>query len=175
MFLSASARVTNEYACSLRTRRWLLRFGGVAHGKVSAIGVMEDQCADAGFGIHHESFRELHADFFGLQQFPDGGLIFQVGARGIAETIALASVAGREALCHGHLGCVGEAPVFTDTAMQPFGAGFGGFDGQSLQAMAQEIVAFVFCLFGALADTFSSSDDEKREVVALAILDRKSV
>src|SRR5206468_138252 len=102
---------------------------GVAYGKIGAIGMMEDQRTDAGFRIHHESFRELHANFFRLQELPDSGLIFQVGARRITETVALAAVAGSEALCHGHPGRIGEAPVLTDAAVQPFGAGFCSFDG----------------------------------------------
>jgi hypothetical protein len=36
--------------------RYASDFGGVADAEVSAIGVVEDEGADAGFGIHHHTF-----------------------------------------------------------------------------------------------------------------------
>src|SRR5256886_10537257 len=48
-------------------------------------------------------------------------------------------------------------------AVHPLGAAFRSFDGKSLQAVAQEIIAFVFCFFGALADALAGRHDEKRE------------
>src|SRR5690242_20178779 len=150
-------------------------FTDIAHRKITAVGVMEDHRTDAGFGIHHESFGELHADVLGFEQLPDGGLIFQAGASRIAEAVALAPIAGSEALGHGHLGRIGEAPILTNAAMQPFGAAFGSFDGQSLQAVTQEIVAVVFCFFGALADAFTGGHYEEREVVTLAVLSGQNV
>ena len=59
--------------------------------------------------------------------------------------------------------------------MQPFGARLRSFDGQGLQAVAEEVVAFVFRLFGALADAFAGGADEEREMVALAALARQNI
>src|SRR5689334_10109190 len=137
--------------------------------------MVEDKRADAGFGIHHETFGELDADFFGLQQFPDAGLVLQIGAGGVAEAVALAAIARSEALRQRHFRRIGETPVFADAAVQPFGAAFGRFDGESLQAVAEKIIAFVLGLLRALADAFASGDDEKSEVVALAILNGQNI
>ena len=41
------------------------RFPFFTRGEISAIGMVEHQRAHAGLRIHHESFRQLHADFFG--------------------------------------------------------------------------------------------------------------
>src|SRR5579859_201820 len=132
--------------------------------------MMKDQRADAGFGVHHEAFGKLHPDFFRLEQLPDAGLIFQVGARRITKAVALAAIARSESLRHGHLGGIGEAPVFADPAMQPFGAALRRFDSQGLQAVAEKIIPFVFCLFGALTDTFTCCNNKECEVVAAAAL-----
>src|SRR6266568_2834063 len=40
---------------------------GIARRKIRAIRVMEYQRAHAGLRVHHEAFRQLHADFFGFQ------------------------------------------------------------------------------------------------------------
>ena len=98
--------------------------------------MVEDQRADAGFRVHHEAFRKLHADFFRLEQFPNASLIFQVGASRIAETVTLAPIARSEPRRHGHLRRIRKAPVFTNAAVQPFGTAFRGFDGERLQAVA---------------------------------------
>src|SRR2546430_17581564 len=60
-------------------------------------------------------------------------------------------------------------------AVHPLGAAFRSFDGKSLQAVAQEIIAFVFCFFGALADALAGRHDEKREMVTLSVLGRQEV
>src|SRR5215475_9652430 len=143
--------------------------------KITAVGMMEDQRADAGFRIHHEAFGELNADFFGPQELPDAGLILQVGASRITEAVALAAIARSQALRHGHLGRVGEAPVLTDAAVQPFGAALCRFNGQSLQAVTQEIVAFVLGLLRTLANSFAGRHDEEREMVALAVFGRQNI
>lgn len=39
----------------------------IADGEIRAIGMMKDQRADAGFGVHHEAFGELYTDFFWLE------------------------------------------------------------------------------------------------------------
>src|SRR5207244_10169367 len=94
--------------------------------------------------------------------FPDACLIYQVAAGRITKTVALAAIAGGEALRHGHPRPIAETPVLTDAAVHPLGAAFRSFDGKSLQAVAQEIIAFVFCFFGALADALAGRHDEKR-------------
>src|SRR5262249_1726731 len=94
---------------------------------------------------------------------------------GITKTVALAAITGSEALRHGHLGWIGKSPILANAAMQPFGARLRSFDGQGLQAVAEEVVAFVFGFFGALADAFSGGDDEERQVVAAAVLSRQNV
>jgi len=38
----------------------------VADRKVGAVRVMKDECANAGFRIHHESFGKLYANFLGM-------------------------------------------------------------------------------------------------------------
>src|SRR5262249_50238394 len=130
--------------------------------KITAIGMMEDQRADAGFRIHHEAFGELNADFFKPQELPDAGLILQIRANRITEAVALTAIARSQALRHNHLQRVREAPVLTDAAVQPFGAALCHFNNQSLQAVTQEIIAFVLNLLRALANSFANGHDEKR-------------
>ena len=78
------------------------------------------------------------ADVFGPEQFADALLIVEIGAGGVAEAVALAAIVRGEALVHGDGGRVGEAPILADAAMEPLGAGFGGFDGQSLERVRHE-------------------------------------
>lgn len=40
---------------------------GIADAKVIAIGVAEDEGADAGFRVHHHAFGEFDADIFGVK------------------------------------------------------------------------------------------------------------
>ena len=72
------------------------------------------------------------------------------GTGRIAEAVALAAIPRSEALLHGHVGGIGETPVFANAAMQPFGAGFGGFDRQGLQRVRQEefaaLLGFLRCV-----------------------------
>src|ERR1700731_1373473 len=143
----------------------LLQIGLVADGEVRAIGMMEDKRADAGFRIHHHPFRKVDADLLGAEEHPDAGLVFEIGASGIAEAVALAAIARREAVGHGQFGRVGEAPIFADAAVQPFRTSFGRFDGESLQTVRVEIAAGSFRLFGTLADAGAGGDDEKRDMV----------
>ena len=77
----------------------------------------------------------------GLQQLPDALLVVQVRAGRIAEAVALAAIAGREALLHGHGRRIGEAPILADAAVQPLGAAFGGLDGQRLDRVRLEELA----------------------------------
>jgi len=46
----------------------------------------------ARFRVHHVTFRQLHANLFRLQEFSDACLVLKVGARGVAETVALAPI-----------------------------------------------------------------------------------
>ena len=90
-------------------------------------------------------------------------MIFQRGAGGVAEAVAFALVAGLEAVDHGGLGRIGETPVFAESAMEPFGAAFGGLDGQRLQRVGLEVFAFGFVFLGALADAGPGADDEETD------------
>src|SRR6202007_2171897 len=111
----------------------------------------------------------------GLEQLPEAGLVFEVGAGGVAEAVTLAAIARSETLGHGELGRIGEAPIFADAAVQPFGAGFGGFDGERLEAVGFEVVAVVLGFFAALADAFAGGHDNKGDVIALAVLGREDI
>src|ERR1700758_435004 len=91
--------------------RFEISTASFADGKVGAVGMMEDERADAGLGIHHHSFREVDVDLFGVEQGPDSSLVFEVRAGRIAEAVALAAIARGEALRHGQTGPIGEAPV----------------------------------------------------------------
>src|SRR5581483_4965666 len=113
---------------------------------------------------------EPNADFFGPEQPPEFGLILQVRASRITKTISFAAVTGGKPLMHGERGRIGEAPVFANAAMQPLGAGLGGFDTERLQGMRFEVFAARFRLFGMLDDSFAGSHDEQRDVVAPAVL-----
>ena len=70
-----------------------LGFARVANRKICAIRMMEDEGADAGFRVHHHPFGEVNSDFFGTQEEPDTGLVFEIRTSGIAEAVALAAIA----------------------------------------------------------------------------------
>ena len=55
--------------------------------------MMENQRADARFRIHHESFRQLNANFFRLQQLPESYLIFEIRTGRVAKAVALPAIA----------------------------------------------------------------------------------
>src|SRR5579885_3339140 len=136
---------------------------------------MEDQSADARFRFHHHAFRELNTDLFRVDQLPDALLVVEVGAGRVTEAVALAAIAGSEALLHGHRGRVGKAPVFANAAMQPFRAAFGGFDSERLQPMGEEVFAALLHLLGALAHAGAGGNDEDSEMIPAAILLRQDV
>ena len=98
--------------------------------------MMEHQGADAGLRVHHHAFGKLDADFFRAAATSTALLIVEIRARRIAEAVALAAIARREALLHRHRRRIGKAPVFADAAVQPLGAAFGRLDGQGLQRRA---------------------------------------
>ena len=156
---------TNNFA----TYKLLLRVRLVADGEIRAIRMVEDQRANAGFGVHHHAFREMDTNFFGFQEHPYAGLVVEIRAGGIAEAVTFAAVTRSETLGHGERGRIGEAPIFADASVQPFGAGFGGFDGESLEAVGKKITAGGFGFFGAFADSGSGGDYEEREMIALDI------
>src|SRR5207245_8244047 len=84
------------------------RFCLFAGRKVGAVGMVEHQRADARLGFRHHALGEAHSDAVGLEEFPKSLLVVQIGACGIAETVALATVTRGEALLHGHGGRVGK-------------------------------------------------------------------
>jgi hypothetical protein len=98
----------NLNAENIGIRYFCLCFGGFPHRKVRIIRLMKHQCADAGFGIHHHPFGELHANIFRFQKLPDPGLVLKVRARRITETVALAAVARSKPLSDGQFGWVGK-------------------------------------------------------------------
>ena len=63
----------------------------------------EHDGADAGFGVHHEAFGQVHADVFGAEQLEQPCLVFQVGAGRVAEAVAaacgIALSSGRASSC----------------------------------------------------------------------------
>src|SRR5579884_4251928 len=132
--------------------------------------MMEDQRGNARFGLHHESFRQMDPDFFGMKHVPELRLVLEVGARRISEAVALAAIARREALVHCHGWRVGKAPVLANTAMQPFGGGFRCLDTESLQRVCFEIFAALFRLFRMRDNAFASGDHKQRDVIAAAVL-----
>src|SRR5260370_1460446 len=97
--------------------------------------MVEYQRTHAGLGLHHHAFSESHADVLRPQQFPETLLIVQIGARGVAETVALAAILRGEAIMHRRSRRVGEAPLLAHAAMQPLGRPFGSLDRQRLDAV----------------------------------------
>lgn len=127
---------------------------------------MEHERADARFRFHHETFGEVDADFFGSEEREDASLVFERRAGGVAEAVTFAAVAGLKPVEHRRFGGIGETPVFPETAMQPFGSGFGGFQGERLQRVRLQKLAPVLELIGAFEDAGAGSDDEGRDRVA---------
>src|SRR5579885_1230111 len=127
--------------------------GAFAHPKVTAIRVLEYQCADAGLRIHHEPFRQLDSNFFRLQQLPNSGLSFQVRARRITEAVALPPTPGRKPLSHPQFRRVGEPPILPDSPVQPLRTSFRRLNRQRLQPMRLEVIPRVLGSLGPLPDS----------------------
>src|SRR5258708_26616751 len=94
----------------------------LSHTEIRAIRVMKRQRAHARFRVHHETFRELHADLFRPQTLPDSRLIFQVRASRIPKAVSLPALARGDSFRHRHLRRVWEAPILADSPVQPFRA-----------------------------------------------------
>jgi hypothetical protein len=43
-----------------------LRIARIANRKIRAIGMMENESADAGFRVHHHAFGKVYANFLGM-------------------------------------------------------------------------------------------------------------
>src|SRR5579864_6308280 len=137
--------------------------------------MVENEGADAGFRVHHHALGEVDTDFLRAQEQPDAGLIFEIWASGIAKAVTLAAIARGEAVGHRERGWIGEAPIFADSAVQPFGAGFGCFNRQRLKPVRIKIAARGFCSLGTVANAGACGDNEERDVIARAIRSREDV
>ena len=133
----------------------------VTRAKIRAVRVMKNECRNAGLRVHHKSLCQLNADIFGLKKFPNPRLILQRRAGGVAEAVAFALVTGLEPVDHGRLGGIGETPVLANPPVQPFGAGFGGLDGQRLQGVRFEVFALRFVFLSALTYPRARANDEE--------------
>src|SRR5271165_6367857 len=149
--------------------------GTVSHAEIDTIWMLKDQRAHAGLRIHHEPLGQLHSNVFRLQDLPDAGLIFQIWASRVAKAVPFAAITRCESLRHGNVRGIREAPVFANSPVQPFRAGFCRFNRQRLQSMLLEVVPFILGLFAALAHSFSCGDHEYRHVITLSILRREHV
>ena len=98
--------------------------------------MVEDEGGDAGFGVHHVAFGEVHADVRGLEGIEELLLAGEVGAGGVAETVTFAPVAAGKTVLRRSARGVWEAPLGPERAVQPLGGGLGGFDGEGCEHMA---------------------------------------
>ena len=95
-------------------------------------------------------------------------LVGEIGAGGIAEAVALAAVARREASCGIRLGRIGEAPRGAQLAVQPLGRGLGGLERQRREGVTLQVLAGLLPRLDALAHAGAGGGDEERDVVAAA-------
>ena len=128
--------------------------------------MVKDERADTSFGVHHESLSQLDPNILGPQQLPEFRLILQIRACGVPKAIAFPVIARREPVLHRGRRRVGEAPIFTNPAMQPLRASFCGLNGQRLQAVRLQIFAVLFGLFRVPPNAFA------REATNIAIWSR---
>lgn len=67
--------------------------GNKLHHKIFGLGMMDNYAVGALLRLKVEALGEMHADvFFGLEEAEDLGLIFEVGAGGVAEGVAGAAI-----------------------------------------------------------------------------------
>ena len=135
--------------------------------------MVEDQRADAGLGVHHHAVGELDADLLRLEQAPQDGLVVEVGAGRVAEAVALAAVAGREAVLHRQLRRVRKAPLGAQPRVQPLRRRLGGLDGEGLDSVAGEELARLLGGQRTRAHPLARPDDEGRDRVADAAARRQ--
>src|SRR6185369_376293 len=139
--------------------------------EVPRLRVVQDERRDRRLGIHHESLRQLDADLPSIEELEQGCLVRQFRAGRVAEAVALAAVAPLEAVDHRRLGRIREAPLLAQLPVQPLRRGLRGLDRERLERVAQQILAGVLELLGALAYALAGRRDEERD----GILRRRAV
>src|SRR5439155_17592953 len=87
----------------------------------------------------------------------------------VSEAVALPSIAGGEALLHGHAGWIGEAPILANAAMQPLRAAFGRLDGKGLQAVRFEILTGLLPFFRFPANPRACRHYEEGHMITPAV------
>src|SRR5262249_25717510 len=92
-------------------------FCTIQNTEVRAVWMNECERADAGFRIHHESFRKLNAYLFRPQKLPDGSLVLKFRTGGGPKAVPFPAIPRREPLRHGHLRWIGESPVLPNASM----------------------------------------------------------
>src|SRR6266542_1393858 len=128
--------------------------------------MVQDDRRYGSLGVHHEAFRQLDADLAAVDEAKQRGLVRQLGTGRIPDAVALAAIAGLEAVGHRDLGRIGKAPSPADLAVQPLGRAFRRLDGERLQRMAEQVFPGFLELLGPRAHAFASRRDPERYAVA---------
>ena len=137
-----------------------------ADAKIRAIRVVEHERANAGFRLHHETFGQLHADFFRAEKLKDTGLVFERGTSGVAEAVTLPAIPGLEPVEHCRFGRIRETPVFPDSSVQPFGGGLGSFEREGLERMRFQELAARLKSIGMAENAGTGGDNKDRDGIA---------
>src|SRR5262249_21386589 len=114
----------------------------------------------------HEAVRQLDPDLPAVEELEQRGLVGELGTRRVAEAVALAAVAGLEAVLHRDVGRIGDAPRLAELAMEALRGGLGGLDRERLERVAEQVLARVLELLRARADALAGGRDEHGDRVA---------
>src|SRR5262249_59305119 len=95
---------------------------------ITRLRVVDDQGGDGGLRVHHEALGQVDADSLAWEEAEDRRLVGEIGARRVAGAVALAAVAGLEAIRHRQLRRIRQGPALSDLPVQPRGRALAGFD-----------------------------------------------
>ena len=137
--------------------------------EVLCLRVMDDEGVGTLFGLEVVALGEADADvLLGLEELKDLGLVFEVGAGGVAEGVARAAVLLVEEVFDvgGVFGV--DSKVDAHLFVHVFGEGFGGFDGETVEVEVSGEVAGLEELLGDLAGAAADGDDGEADDVMRA-------
>src|SRR5882724_4069174 len=135
--------------------------------EVLGLGVVEDQRRDGGLGIHHEALGEPESDLRRIQQVEEDALVGEIGTGGVSERHAEAAIARLEPVFHGGTRRIREAPLGAQSGVEHLGQRLGHLDGESLDGMRAEVLAFLLPALRQLSHPSPARDGEHGDVVGL--------
>src|SRR5438045_9285593 len=110
--------------------------------------MVEDDGRDARLRIHHVPVGQLDADLLGTEDAEQDLLVLQPGTGGISERVALPAVVRLEAVDHGHIERIREAPLAATFGVKKLRISLAAFDRERITAKALGELAVLLVVLG---------------------------